>query len=100
MVVELCRPSMADAGVPSACKRRRARKRAWALHIKAAALIEEVDARGIHGGARSHAWRMHGHFVEHVVGDGVGKVGADFGLATGRFGPWTLNEICCTPDGL
>jgi len=39
---------------------------------------EEVGARGIHGGAHSRVWRTRGHFVEHVAGDDVGKVGADF----------------------
>jgi len=59
-----------------------------------------AGARGSNGGACSHAWRTHGHFIEHVAGDGVGIVGADFGPTTGRFGHWALNEVCCTPDAL
>ena len=52
------------------------------------------------GAARSRAWRTCGHSVEHVAGDGVGAVGAEFGPATGLFQPWALNEVCCTPDAL
>ena len=34
-----------------------------------------------------------GHFTEYVVGSDVGKVGAVFGPATGRFGPRPKNKV-------
>ena len=46
------------------------------------------------GGARSGAWRPRRHFIEHVARVGVGKVGGDFGLLPGRFGPWAKKEVC------
>jgi hypothetical protein len=53
-----------------------------------------AGAHGSSGGAHSRAWRMRGHFIEHMAGDGVGAVGDDFGPATCRFGEWGLNEVC------
>jgi hypothetical protein len=38
------------------------------------------------------AWSPRRHFIKHVVGDGVGAVGADFGPATGRFSERALKH--------
>ena len=54
----------------------------------------------MHGGHIPNTHRPLGHFTEHVAGSDVGKVGAIIGPATGQFGEWALNEVCCTPDAL
>jgi hypothetical protein len=38
------------------------------------------------------AWSPRRHFIEHVLGDGVGAVGADFGPATVRFSERALKH--------
>ena len=45
------------------------------------------------GGGATGAWRTHRHFLGQVASDGQGKVGADFGLAMGCFGPWAKSKV-------
>ena len=54
----------------------------------------------MHGGHILDTRHPLGHFIEHVVGSDVGKVGAIFGPTTGRFGEWALDEVSCTPNAL
>jgi hypothetical protein len=53
-----------------------------------------------HGGERTHAWTMRGHFHEHLAGNGVATAGCRFGPTLVWTGPWALNEVFCTPDAL
>ena len=39
-------------------------------------------------------------FPEQVAVNDVGKVGAIFGLAMGRFGPWFQKQSCSPPNDL
>ena len=52
------------------------------------------------GGGVASAWRTRQHFLGHVVSDGRGKVGVDFGLATGQFGPRAQMQSCSSSDTL
>lgn len=57
--------------------------------------VQQGRGCGSGGGARDvHARWPCRHSVEHVAGDGVGAVGTDFGLATGRFGRQALKQSC------
>ena len=60
----------------------------------------EVGALLVHG---RHARGMRhplGHFHEHLASDRVNMVERRFGPATGRFVPWTQNEVFCTRPAL